>query len=140
MSRLLLAALVVLAGCVSPAVVPYLSAKGAYQTFSGTTSDGRRFTGASWFEFADDTGRMCASVSRKYSCQGTYDARDEARVLPSSFRCTGGVTGTARTERVEDRELGSLVAVRGRARLSDGTTARFEFGPTRPWNGEAICP
>lgn len=140
MGRVLLIGFIVLAGCVSPAVMPYLAARGAYQPLSGTTSDGRAFTGASWVDFADNTGRFCARVSRKYSCEGTYDASSDAAVLSGRFTCTGGVTGTARSERVPDRELSAMVAVRGRARLSDGTTARYAFAPVKPWNGEAICP
>ena len=142
MRILITCVLMLLSACVSPAVLPYLAAKGAYQDFSGTTNDGRRFTGASWVDFSDNNGvgRFCARVSGKYSCTGTYDARDTATVIAGRFTCTGGVTGRSRTERVLDPGLQSLVGVKGTARMSDGTRATYTMGATTPWDGQNLCP
>jgi hypothetical protein len=128
-----------LTACVSPAVVPYLGAKGAYQTVSGTTNDGRRFTGAAWVTFGDPTGRFCARVSGKYSCTGTYDGTSQAPVIEGRFTCTDRVTGRSRTEQRLDPRLNSLVGVSGTARLTDGTRATYTLGPSTPWNGENLC-
>jgi hypothetical protein len=130
---------VTLTACVSPAIVPFLNAKGAYQTIEGTSNDGRRYRGAAWVAFDGGPGRYCARVSGKFSCSGTYDEKSQALVLEGDVSCTGRVTGRYRTEQRIDRELNSLVGVRGTARLSDGTRVTYTFGLLTPWNGENLC-
>jgi hypothetical protein len=132
-------AVLLVAGCVTPEQRPFLSAKGAYQTFAGAMEDGTPFTGAAWVVFGEDRGRFCAVASRKFRCEGSYDARDERLVVEEGFTCSRGLDGRARTERVRDAGLRAVAAVRGAAALSDGGSARYAFEPLRPWNGEAFC-
>jgi hypothetical protein len=120
-----------LAACITPEQSRFLDAGGAYHRFEGVTSYGESFVGASWFEFGSPVGRFCARISDKFACSGAYDATSTASILSSDFTCSGGLTGTSITERRADAALGGVIGVRGDARLSDGSTARFVF-PERP--------
>ena len=98
MGRIFASLAVLVMGCVTPQQIALMQADGAYQRFSGTTSDGREFKGASWFTFADGQGRYCVVIPRRLDCGGTYDALSEALVLTERFQC-GRLGGRFSVER-----------------------------------------
>lgn len=72
---------------------------------------------ASWIE-----GGSFQASNERASCAGTYDANPAATVS-FAVRCTDGRTGVGQALR-DNPTSGS-----GTIQMSDGTTARFVFGP-----------
>lgn len=104
-----IAVTITIGGCSVTVPVAVIGDNGEIMRGSATGN----MVGDSTFEAANERAR----------CSGTYDARP-AETVSFALRCTDGRTGIGRAIR-DNPTSGS-----GTITMSDGTTARFMFGPS----------
>lgn len=136
---LLLSTLTVLASCDVDSrkekSVTRVQYSGFYNTIIGKISDGSEFEGVAWWDPGAYRGTFCLQTDETV-CSGRYSARG-SRIITGRFECSDSVTGSYRTERIDEGAFLEPISATGK--LSDGRTSTAVFAPRQQGTGETIC-